>query len=130
LGFNDLAFYCGPQDDCLSEKIQNTLPSDALEGVVVFDVEITQEFTQRYLREPGTQEKDLLGAATGYDAIMLLSDAYTICGNKDRDCLRAAMISSSYNTAVVTSTGFDKNRRMTLESVLKEFREGSIQVVE
>ncbi len=113
-----IPLYCGGKNDCFTDKVLQTVPSEQLVGAVTFDLSIDEGFVLRYKQlYPGAEEVEVQAAALSYDSIRILYELEKSCTTSE--CALNLADHSSFPT-VVDNDGFH-NRVLALNTVIKEF---------
>ena len=93
---------CAGAEDCL-DGLENVAPL----GLVYFGAELDEEFKEKLLdRYPDMTLLEQAIAATSYDMVKFVSEAYSKCPEKNKECLRKS-ITGSRIVSAQGSEGFD-----------------------
>jgi len=109
---------CAGSEDCLSEN-PDLMPL----GMVYFGAYIDNNFKEKLLAKYANMsilEQSI--AATSYDMVRFVSEAYSVCPSRQRECLKKAIQDSKLDTAI-DSEGFQGGSFLKLKVRLFEVNE-------
>lgn len=127
LGIN-IPLLCGFKEECISDSAKEIIPREYLNGMISFDFQDVSGgvFGKKYLSlYPETSSESLVGAAFGYDELMVIVNS--LKGNKSMDIekfYKDMMKTENYPSAMA-SRGFDKNRILIIDTRLLEYKDGN-----
>ena len=126
LGIN-IPLLCGFKEECISDSAKEIIPQEYLNGMISFDFQDISggKFGKKYLSlYPETSSESLVGAAFGYDELMLIANS--LKGNKELDTEKfyEDMMKTENYPSAMASKGFDENRILVLDTRLLEYKNG------
>ena len=114
---------CGYGYECVSNTTLSEVPSEFLEGYLIFDFAITDSFKQKY---PELSSTEIIPAAFGYDEIHIIAAALKKCEEISKECLLENLpLVKNYPTAL-NSKGFDNMKNLIIETKIFEIRNKSM----
>lgn len=123
----DVSIAC-VESDCYSEEIKKSVPLEYLEGSILYDFELPQEFRQKIENNYG-EGINVRAAALAYDVINYMTEAIVDCGD-DVKCQLDHIANNKSYESVVTGSDFGGDRIFDLKNQYYLVKDGQLEKID
>lgn len=124
---SNIALVC-VESDCYSEKIKEKYPLSSLEGSILFDFEVPDEFKNRIQSTYG-EGINIRSAALSYDLLTYMVEAIDSCDN-DVSCQIKHISNNTKTDSVVTGSNYGGDRVFDLVNKYSIVKNGQKVVID